>query len=319
MRRYAPIDPRRRGWDAVARNTQRTCWTVTPLLLASHRPGTIKESRSTERLVPMDQTPHRNPPAGSPGTLFYCRTSATRRWQGQGLHWMLALGQRCALISNTDEKEERCRPTSDELYSYTKFPDERPRNPRSVCRVPSVLPVPPRGNVSLLCLCSRTAYHLPLSERIPRLLTDSGRDPMPPRLGSAIQTRQVRRLLPEELAGLGAGGMGGTVTAYPGALLRLPLVEFMGEAIGRVISPLKAPKDQCRMDDQPRIQRSFSSPPPGGRLDTLDSQFHSKRPIQWVKPDLDRKQPSPSMDSLIGFVTGPTNGPDGDQQRQTIW
>jgi hypothetical protein len=158
---------------------------------------------------------------------------------------MLALGycQRCALVSNTDEGGAV---SSNRLVtSYTLIRSFPTSDPETYDPFAEALTLgttgPPRAMSNLLRPCNvpRTAYHLPLSEKN-RSAPDSGRDPMPPRLGSAIQTRQgVRRLLPEELAkGLGVPAEWGDMTAYPGALLNCLIGIHTGEAIGRVISPL---------------------------------------------------------------------------------
>jgi hypothetical protein len=137
---------------------------------------------------------------------------------------MLTLGyyQRCALVSNTDEGGAVA---SDRLLTtYMKSPDERPKvyDPFTEALTLGTTG-PPRAMSNLLrpCNAPRTAYQFPLSKK--RSAPDSGREPMPPRLDSAIQTQQgVRRLLPDELAkGLGVPSEWGDLTAYPGSLLNL--------------------------------------------------------------------------------------------------
>ncbi len=158
---------------------------------------------------------------------------------------MLALGycQRVALVSNTDEGGAV---SSDRLVtSYTLKRSLQTSDPELYDPFTEALTLdttgPPRAMSNLLRPCNvpRTAYRLPFSDKN-RSAPDSGSEPMPSRLGAAIQTRDgVRRLLPDELAkGLGVPAEWGDLKAYPSSLLNyLPGIHTW-EAIARVISPL---------------------------------------------------------------------------------
>jgi hypothetical protein len=250
------------------------------------------------------------PPTDSPGTLFLCRTSAPHRdGDGDGgmdkgqRKRMLALGycQRCALVSNTDEGGAV---SSNRLVtSYTLIRSLPTSDPEVYDPFTEALTLgttgPPRAMSNLLRPCNvpRTAYHLPLSEEN-RLAPDSERDPMPLRLGSAIQTRQgVRRLLiPDELAkGLGVPAEWGDMTAFPGSLLNFLIGIHTWKAIGRVISPLFEESTEGPMsppDDQPAPSLPSAHRPPAASSTPTDSQFHSEEgQFEWVKPDLSPVSP----------------------------
>ena len=247
MRRYAPNRPTVKGWDTVARTPTKLLDRYPVDVLVIDRSESVNRSRSTEpdwfRLL--KHTPSNNLPRV---VLELCSPAELVQHDGgrdKGLRKrMLALGycQRCALVSNTDEGGAVA---SDRLVtSYTLIRSLPTSDPELYDPFTEALTLgttgPPRAMSNLLRPCNVpwTAYHLPLSEK-EGSAPDSGRDPMPPRLGSAIQTRQgVRRLLPDELAkGLGVPAEWGDQTAYPGSLLNhLPGIHPW-EAIGRAISP----------------------------------------------------------------------------------
>jgi hypothetical protein len=161
--------------------------------------------------------------------------------------------QRCALVSNTDEggavsSDRLCTlytlhqslPTSDpEFYDpFTEALTLGANGPRAMSNLLRPFGIP------------RTAYDLSWSE-INRLAPDSGREPMPPQLGAAIQTRQgVRRLLPDELdKGLGVPAEWGDRTAYPDSLLN----HLLGIHIGRLLAEISAPcSKQAQKDHRHR-------------------------------------------------------------------
>jgi hypothetical protein len=238
-------------------------------------------------------------PTGSPGTLFACHTRRTRRWQGQGTAQANA-GNELLPALCASQQYGRGRSGSVESLDYQLFiPIEVSRQ-----KIQKILTRLQRPSQSVQlgrqgpwptflrhCNVPSTAYQIPWSER-DRPAPDSGSKSMPPRLGSAIQTRQgVRRLLPDELAkGLGVLAEWGDPTAYPGSMLNyLPGIHTW-EAIGRAISPLfeqRTEEPPSPLDDLPASSGSSAPRPPAERSTHMDdSVCHSEEGyFQWLKPD----------------------------------
>ena len=302
MRRYAPHRPTPKGWDAAARAPTNLLGKYPVDVLINDRSGPAKQIRATEPdwYRWLTKTPATNLPRiilelSLPEHLVHHE----EQQRDKGLRKrMAALGycQRCALVRNT---EEGGAVTIDMLVTtYTllrSLPKGDSENYDPFAEALTLDASGPRAMSNLLRPCNipRAAYQLPYTEKN-RPAPDSGCDPMPARLGAAIQTKAgVRRLLPDELAkGLGIPTEWGKAEHYPGSLLNsLPGIHTW-EAIGRVISPLFQENTEgstSARDQQPESSAPSAHRPTAASPTHMDDRFTSEAGrFEWVKPDLSR-------------------------------